>query len=341
MANLPSRPAGRPSRRYSQAGRLHDLIRLLEARNGATVEELAEECGVTRRTVYRDLQAIDAAGYPLMREPAGDERGRVVYRFLTGFSRIPPITFSLPELITLYLCRGQLGFLQGTPFLDDLDAVLGRIRAGLPPRTVAHLERLAEAVTPRFQGVRDYRGQREILEQLRQALLYQYRCTVRYAPARRPAADYLCDPYSLLFYKDALYLLVFAHNRGGLRRLLVDRIEAVTVSGERFDMPEDFSAAAVHQAAFGLVDEQPEAIRIRFLPEVAHLVRERLWHPSQQLDDQADGSLILTMQAGGEKEVLAWLYSWLPHLQVLAPEGLRRSFADGLQQALQKDLSGL
>ena len=90
MANRPSRPAGRPSRRYSQAGRLHDLIRLLEARNGATVEELAEECGVTRRTVYRDLQAIEAAGYPLMREPAGDERGRVVYRFLTGFSRIPP-----------------------------------------------------------------------------------------------------------------------------------------------------------------------------------------------------------------------------------------------------------
>lgn len=322
----------KPSKKYSQAARLHDVIRILEARYGATVEELAEECGVNRRTVYRDLQAIRDAGYPLVSEPV--EEGRVVYRFLTGFKKIPPITFSLDELMTLYLCRGQLAFLQGTPFQDDLDAIFGRIRSSLPPRSVAHLERIAEAAAPRFQGVRDYRGRRSVLEKLREALLYQYRCTIRYAPPRREPESYLFDPYTLLFFKDALYLGGFAHNRGALRLFLVDRLQGVEVSRERFEVPDDFRVEDLTGSAFGLIDEEPMAIRVRFGPEIAHLIRERIWHPEQSLEEGADGSLLLSFAAGGEKELLAWLYSYLPHVEVLAPAVLRTAFRRGLERAL-------
>ncbi len=326
------RKPGKPAGKYSQAARLHDLIRLLEARRGATAAELAEECGVTRRTIYRDLQVIEEAGYPLVKEEAGD--GHILYSFLAGFSKIPPIAFSLPELMTLFLCRGQLAFLQGTPFQDDLDAVFGRIRASLPPRSVAHLERLAEAVTPRFQGLRDYSGKRPVLEALRRALLFQLRCTIRYAPAQRRAAEYPFDPYTLLFYKDSLYLGGYAHNRQDLRLFLVDRIETVRVGEERFELPADFSSEQLTGGAFGLVAEDPQKIRVRFASEVAHLVRERVWHSSQCLEDQDDGSLILTLHAGGEKEILAWLYSFIPHVQVLEPAALRDTFVDGLQLAL-------
>lgn len=328
---------GKPAKKYSQAARLHDLIRLLEARHGATVAELAEECEVTRRTVYRDLQAIEEAGYPLTKEAGGD--GSVLYSFLTGFSKIPPITFSLPELMTLFLCRGQLAFLQGTPFQDDLDAVFGRIRASLPPRSVAHLERLAEAVTPRFQGLRDYSGKRQVLEELRRALLFQLCCTIRYAPAQRKAADYPFDPYTLLFYKDSLYLGGYAHNRQSLRLFLVDRIESVTVNEERFDLPADFSIDHLTGDAFGLVADEPQLIRVKFAGAVAHLVRERIWHGSQEIMEQADGSLVLTLHAGGEKEILAWLYSFLPHVEVLGPAELRQTFLNGLRQALAMENS--
>ncbi|MEZ4598835.1 MAG: WYL domain-containing protein [Syntrophotaleaceae bacterium] len=328
---------GKPAKKYSQAARLHDVIRLLEARHGTTVDELAEECGVNRRTIYRDLAVIEEAGYPLVKETGTD--GRVLYRFLTGFSKIPPITFSLPELMTLFLCRGQLAFLQGTPFQDDLDAVFSRIRAGLPPRSVAHLERLAEVVTPRFQGLRDYREKRQILEELRQALLFQYRATIRYAPPNRPARDYPIDPYTLLFYQNALYLGGYAHNRKDLRLFLLDRIQEVTVSRERFELPENFSTSHLTGAAFGLVDDTPMEIRVRFSPEVAHLIRERVWHSSQSQTDEADGSVVLSFYAGGEKEILAWLYSFLPHVEVLAPPNLRQSFYRGLAVAIER--SGL
>lgn len=331
---MSERRPGKPARKYSQAARLHDVIRILEARYGATVDELATECEVTRRTVYRDLDAITAAGYPLVPERQGD--GTVLYRFVTGFKNLPPITFSLQELMTLYLCRGQLGFLQGTPFQEDLDAIFGRIRSSLPPRSVAHLERIAEAVAPRFLGVHDYRAQHDVLAALREALLFQYRIRLHYTPARREPEIYLFDPYTLLFTQGALYLGGYAHNREALRLFLLDRVQEVELTKERFDVPEDFSAEQLTGGAFGLVREEPMTIRVRIAREIAHLATERLWHPSQQVERLPDGSVTLSLEAGGKTEILAWLYGFIPHVEVLEPVELRDAFVAGLSQGLAR-----
>ncbi len=330
-----NRGPGKPARKYSQAARLHDVIRLLEARYGATVDELAEECQVTRRTIFRDLQAIRDAGYPLVSDREAD--GRVLYRFITGFKKIPPITFTLGELMTLYLCRGQLDFLAGTPFQDDLTTIFGKIRSSLPPRSVAHLERIAEAAAPRFQGLRDYRSKREPLEKLREALLFQYRCRLHYAPPHREAEEYLFDPFTLLFFNNSLYLGGFAHNRGALRLFLIDRVQQVDLLPERFEVPADYRTRDLTGSAFGLIDEAPQEVCVRFGAPIAHLIRERTWHPTQAIEEHPDGALTLSFTAGGEREILAWLYSYLPHVQVLAPEKLAGTFRRGLEEALDSE----
>jgi len=324
--------SGKPAKKYSQAARLHDVIRLLEARYGMTVNELVQECGVTRRTIYRDLDAIRQAGYPLHTEATAD--GQVLYRFLTGFKRIPPITFSIEELMTLYFCRGQLDFLQGTPFQQDLDAVFSRIRSSLPPRSVAHLERIASAAAPRFRGLRNYADQAEVLSVLRQALLRQRRCRLHYAPPRREPEVYQVDPYTLLFYQDSLYLGGYAHNRQALRLFLVDRIRQAEVTGERFTIADDFTPEQLTGQAFGLIDDRPMAVRLRFAADIAYLIRERTWHPGQTLSDNPDGSVELAFTAAGQREILSWVYSFLPHVQVLAPAELRQAFRQGLEQGL-------
>lgn len=89
---------GKPSKKYSQAARLHSIIRLLETRRGLTLDELAEECGVDRRTIHRDLNAVEEAGYTLTSEWCA---GKKVYSFLSKSRNIPPITFSLQQLMSL------------------------------------------------------------------------------------------------------------------------------------------------------------------------------------------------------------------------------------------------
>jgi hypothetical protein len=75
-----------------------------------------------------------------------------------------------------------------------------------------------------------------------------------------------------------------------LRLFLVDRIEQVTVLEERFEIPEDFSAGDLTGSAFGLIDEQQQTIKVRFGAEIGHLIRERIWHPSQELVEEDDGT---------------------------------------------------
>ncbi len=327
------RKPGRIAKKYSQAARLHDLIRILEARYGATVEELVEECQVTRRTIYRDLKAIEEAGYPLISERQSD--GQVLYSFISGYSKVPPITFSLEELMTLYLCRGQLEFLRGTPFQQDLKAIFTRIRSSMPPRSVAHLERLAEASAPRFLGFKDYSVQHQLLNDLRQALLRQQRIEIEYRPAKRKRNCYQVDPYTLLFFKNALYLGGYAHNRQALRLFAIERIESLELLTDRFEVPEDYSATELTGEAFGLIDDgATQRVELQFDKEIAHLIRERIWHPRQQLEKGADGGIVLRFEAAGDKEILAWIYSFIPFVRVLSPESLRQQFVDGLTRGL-------
>ncbi len=76
-------------------------------------------------------------------------------------------------------------------------------------------------------------------------------------------------------------------------------------------------------------------IKVRFGKEISHLIRERVWHPTQQMDEEQDGSLVLSFRAGGETEILAWLYSYLPHVQLLEPAELRARFYGALKEGLK------
>lgn len=300
---------------------MHDVIRLIESRHGITVDELVEETGVNRRTIHRDLVAIQEAGYPLVSEW---EAGKKAYRFLTRFKDIPPITFTLQELMTLSFFSSQTNFLAGTPFQEDMDAIFRKVKSVLPPRYAAHMERIAAMAIPLLQGIRDYSDRKEILESLREALLYQYRVNLVYDPkGKGERALYEVDPYSLIFYKGGLYLLGYAHNRKALRTFAAERIVGADVTKVRFEMPADFSPEEQLKSSFGIVEETVMAVKVRFAPAVAHAVRERTWHPTQRVETGSDGSVTVSFKAGGRLEILSWILSYGRHAEVLEPEDLR------------------
>ena len=75
-------------------------------------------------------------------------------------------------------------------------------------------------------------------------------------------------------------------------------------------------------------------MRLRFDPFAASFVRERKWHDSQQVQELSDGGLELTLSLGNFFEVQQWILSWGAHVEVLAPDDLRKSVAqvaEGIQ----------
>ncbi len=327
---------GKPSGHYTQAARLHNVIRLIETRNGITLDDLVEETGVDRRTVHRDLVAIQQAGYPLT---ANRQDGRKVYRFLTATRQVAPITFTLDELVSLHLLKACAGLLPPEPFGAEIDAIFAKIHASLPPRSVAHLERIARVSLPRFQGGRTYAGSAELLTELRRALLFQYRVKLSYSRSGKEAALYEIDPYTLVLAKGGLYLLAHAHNRGAVRLFAVERITALTVTRQRFEMPDNFNPEDYFSDAFGLVTDQPMQLKIRFDAEVAHMVRNQIWRPGQTLLAEPNGSVLLSFEAAGSLEILAWVLSYGRHAELLEPPELRKELkrqVKGLREIYRK-----
>lgn len=327
---------GKPSGHYTQAARLHNVIRLIETRNGITLDDLVEETGVDRRTVHRDLLAIQQAGYPLT---AQRQEGRKVYRFLTNTRQVAPITFTLDELVSLHLLKACAGLLPSEPFGAEIDAIFAKIHASLPPRSVAHLERIARVSLPRFQGGRTYTGSAELLSELRRALLYQYRVKLSYSRSGKEAALYEIDPYTLVLAKGGLYLLAHAHNRSAVRLFAVERIAGITVTRQRFEMPDEFNPEQHFSDAFGLVTDQPMQLKIRFDAEVAHMVRDRIWRAGQTLQTEPDGSVLLSFEAAGSLEILAWVLSYGRHAELLEPPELRKELKrqiKGLREIYRK-----
>ena len=319
---------GKPAKKYSQAGRVHDIIRLIEARYGITVDELAEETGVHRRTIYRDLGAIGEAGYPLISE---SRNGRKSYRFLTRFKDVPPINFTLQELMTLSFLRSQLDLLKGTPFQEDMESVFGKINSVLPPRYAAHMERIAGVSIPLLQGRRDYSKASAAMKTVREALLYQYSLTLEYRTGNGKQAGYKVDPYTLVSYKGGLYLLGYAHNRQALRTFAVERISAVEIARERFEIPEDFSLKEQFRSSFGIVEEAVMPVMIRFAQRIAHAVHDRIWHPSQRVENNDDGSVIIAFEAGGVMEIISWILSYGENAEVIEPAELREEVANTIR----------
>lgn len=312
---------GKPAGHYTQAARLHNVIRLIESRHGITLDELVEETGVDRRTVHRDLAAVQEAGYPLVAEW---QAGRKVYRFLTRTRQVAPITFTLDELVSLHLLRSLAAMLPPDPFGKEIDALFAKIHAALPPRSAAHLERISRVALPRLQGVRDYAGSAVLLGDLRRALLYQYRVRFAYARSGKPAARYEVDPYTLVLAKGGLYLLGHAHNRSAIRLFAVERIGDLQVTRQRFELPDGFDPEACFSDAFGLVADQPMQVTVRFDQQVAQTVRERIWRPGQVISEEPDGGLLLSFEASGTLEILAWVLSYGAHAELLEPPELRR-----------------
>jgi predicted DNA-binding transcriptional regulator YafY len=312
------------------------LLHALESsRHGASIDSLAGELDVTTRTIRRDLEALQEAGFPLYdtRDDEGHVRWRLDGQVLKGLDT----GFTLAELCALYLSRNLLESVAGTPFQRDLGHAFERLQRALSPRMRQFLDRLP-AVLAAKPGPRARGGEAasDIVAKLLEATLHFRVATMRYhSVSSAKVKDYLLHPYRLAFAQGGLYLLAYVPAYEDIRTFAVDRIKAVSLEKQTFtpkrDVPEDVFANSL-----GVNTGPPERVEIAFNAQIAPYIRARVWHASQELRDGDDGSLVLTMHVCHDWALRSWILSWGPFAQVLAPASLAAQVRSDLDAAQQK-----
>jgi predicted DNA-binding transcriptional regulator YafY len=317
--------------RGDQLARQWQLIQLLARRRyGAGLDDLADELGVVRRTVYRDLDALQFAGFPVTSEKRD---GRVYYRLLDTF-KLGDAPFTADEVLALAFGGDLLRALEGTVFHDSIRSALAKIRASLGPELNEFLARLSEAITVAPGPHKRYEAVRDVIRALNEAVLERRTVRIEYTTARTGKVSRRdLDPYRVWYRGGALYVIGHDHRSGEVRTFAVDRIRDPVLQEERFELPDDFDFEARTASAFGVAAGPVARVRIRFAPPLAPHVREHVWHPSQELRDQDDGGVELAMEVGAGYELRNWVLSFGADAEVLAPESLRAEVKAELARA--------
>ncbi len=322
--------------RGTQVARLYTLLlELGRAPRGVLAQNLATRLGVRLRTVYRDLEALRQAGFPVERVDGAR------WRLPEEWQAQLPFPLPAEELFALHAAREFLRPLRGTPIEQAFGKLCHRL-LGATSQQGELFPYYRTLVQTRSTLAIDYRPHLDKIEVLCTALQQHRTIRAVYAGlARSEPTQRDLDPYRLYYDPalEALYLFAWCHLRKAVRVFAVHRFHSVQLTERTFSPPLHFDVETFLKDAFRLWrEENVQHVRFRVYPPLARWVAERRLHASQ-LQRRLDGGAIeveLTVEAS--EDIKRFLLQLGASAEVLAPESLRNAVANELTRALRRYL---
>lgn len=303
---------------------------LLYNKRSFSLSELSspERLNASKATVIRLLRRLDQAKIGmLIREKIGRES---YYRLE---HKQPPQPSLNPEAIAqLALCRNFILHLLPEDLADSTAMALAQLGW--------QTDNYALAAASVVKGKIDYTPFRDIFLTLEKAIISRAVCRVTYLAAQNEEVRaYLFAPARFLTYHEIIYVEGWLLENPDQRKYK----DPLRLALQRFKHCEltDFSAADLpnlplfNRDCFGLVEDEPFTARIWFARESAAYISERTWSADQQLEKQADGSVILTVRICSLHEGVAWIMGFGDKAIVQEPEDFVRAVRRTLRHAVQ------
>ena len=305
--------------------RIVKLMSLIDRRQGATLQYLTSECDVCARTVYRDIEVLSEGELKVYFDPQTKS-----YRFAEKVF-LHPLTFSLEEATALVQVIQGMGK-GNTPLRSSLQQAQEKIMSCLPSERQKKVDEGRRAVDVRL-APHPVEVCRDTFSCVEQAIRGKRRLQVRYYTKTREAwTDRLLDPYVISFRGNAWYLVAYCHVRSNVMIFRLDRMSEASLTKETFELPRNFSPDAFFAGSWFIEQGEPVRVKLRFAPEAARWVKEAHFHDSQQVEEQADGSLLFEVTVKGTREITRWILGYGAEVKVLEPEPLREAVAEEIEK---------
>lgn len=309
-----------------RASRLLSILTTLQARGRVTAQALADECEVSPRTIYRDIDALSAAGIPVYGE-RGSDGG---YRLLDGYrTRLNGLSAREAEALFLTGLAGPAADL-------GLGGVMAAAQLKLIVALPAELRQSAERMQARFHlDAPAWFAEPEkpaILPLVAGAVWEQRRIAIRYR-SWTAEKERVVEPLGLVLKSGAWYLV--GRVGGDARTYRISRILDLTVLDEGFERPEAFDLAAYWQAGTRRLEadlHQNQAI-VRLSPWGVSMLGVftspyALAAARIESDADDDGWRRVTLPIGSIREACVNLLRFGAEAEVLAPPELRAKMAE-------------
>jgi proteasome accessory factor B len=321
----------RIGRKRDRLARLLSVASILYSRGsteaGVPVTEIARLTGMTTRTVYRDIRALeDELDVPVFQ--AGRGRYGIERKFF-----LPPLHLTVPEAIVLFLAARLIA-----RWSDQYDAAVvsafTKLADALPQPIAEHVAATMVVVGAHDPNEPFSRSFSAVARGWAEGRVVE----ITYDPGtgeekRTRVRPYFLEPDAAL---RSVYLIAFDEPADAMRTYKVERIRSATLTLDRYEIPDGFDPDAWLANSWGIWSPDstpPVRVRLRFDPAIAHRVREAVWHRSQELTELPDGGVELAVTVNGIVEIRPWVLSWGDGVEVLEPAELREAVATAVRSA--------
>lgn len=253
--------------------RLQHLIYLLQSGKRLRVQDLAEEFGVNKRTIYRDFNRLSDLNIPITHDP---ETGYGIM----SMSEISPIMFSEHELYTVIMGLAFVRSQLNAHLRDDAEKVSRKIKASLPSELRELMNQLEDkTVVDPFLQKNEVPASGGNWYTVTKGLTLHHPIEFAYTDQNGNQQHRTAEPLLLVYYYDHWNLIGFCHDRGDIRNFVLDRMESISSSEKPSRVNEPIDSGNKQDLLFRLedsfrvsiiVDRSAEDYLLKHLPAVIH-----------------------------------------------------------------------
>ena len=310
------------AKKYERIHRLLKILTLIQSDKGWNVRRLAKECGVTERTIFRDMKTLEGAGIPYFHDSESDG-----YRVRGDFF-MPAVELTLAESLALIALSEQIGGKQQIPFMKAAARAIAKVKGQLPGRIREELADLDSHVDIKLARASSEDGIQDVYDVVRQAIAKRRAMACSYESlASGSDADeqevFRFRPYKLFFSQRAWYAIGHHGGRGEVRCLRLSRFLRAQLTKTPYAIPDDFSMDQHLGKAWRMIrGKKTYRVELHFDAEFAETIAETHWHDTQEVLWQDYDSIIFRCEVDGLDEIVWWILSMGPHCVVRKPKAL-------------------
>lgn len=291
--------------------RLFAILLTLQHKRRIRAQDLARQFEISKRTIYRDMSALNQMGIPIRALPGEG------FELVEGYY-LPPLMFTESEAVALILGSRLLSQQAAGSLTPSADSALAKIKVALPNQVRARSEALTNIIgfiTPRAKF--DLDDPQLLLIQTaiqeKRLLHLHYRGYQKEDVTERDV-----EPHQLFYADGVWYLKAYCRRRKGMRDFRLSRVEKVTQLRETF--PKKRTGKAQIQPIV--------VIKIRFAPNAVRWVRERQHYGYQHDEQETPQGPVMVYHVNHEAEIIPWILGWGINAELLSPKELRQSLRE-------------
>ena len=302
----------------NKTDRLLAIVLELQSKKRRRAEDLARTFETSKRTIYRDIEALCEAGVPIISIPGQG------YSLMQGYF-LPPLSFSTEEATMLLLGSEFMAQNFDAQYRFAAQSAYRKIASVLPEQLRAEVEYLQSSIRFIAVGDPELEQEKQTLLLLRRAIIEQHSIHFSYYSRHRHTeqierpTERVANPYGLVYISGSWYLVAYCHLRQDVRNFRLDRIDQLSLLEQSYQRPASFQLQ-VNRSNQG----RDVIVKALFDPSIARWVKEARSYYVIAEEEREDG-LLVTLAVHQETEVLQWLLSWGSKVAILEPVSLQQA----------------